>query len=60
MKILGIILCIAAIGLAFGHVIGPKLDRAKNIQEWALFAVLLAVGLRLSQGKKKPKDTDKK
>ena len=60
MKIFGIILCIAAIGLAFSHVTGPKLDTAQNIQEWALVGVLLAVGLRLSQGKTKSKDTDKK
>jgi uncharacterized membrane protein YbjE (DUF340 family) len=60
MKILGIILCIAAIGLAFGLVSGPKLNTEHNLQEWVLFAVLLAVGIRLSQGKRKPKDTDKK
>lgn len=60
MKILGIILCIIAVLLAVGLVSGPKLDAQHQIQEWALFGVLLAVGLRLSQGKKKPKDTDEK
>lgn len=60
MKIVGIILCIVAIFLAVGIISGPKLDTQHNIQQWALFGVLLAVGLRLSQGKKNPKDTGKK
>jgi uncharacterized membrane protein YbjE (DUF340 family) len=60
MKIFAFILCIAAIGLAFGHATGPMLDPAQSIQQWALFGVLLVVGLPLSQGKKKPADTDKK
>jgi uncharacterized membrane protein YbjE (DUF340 family) len=52
MKIFAFILCIAAIGLAFGHATGPMLDPAQSIQQWALFGVLLVVGLPLSQGTK--------
>ena len=61
MKIIGSLLCIAAVGLIFGHIVGQKPDSAAhNIQDWAVIGVLLAIGIPLSQGKKKPKDTDKK
>jgi hypothetical protein len=59
MKIFGSILCIFALIFAVGIMTGPKLDMWQNIAQWSLFAIVLGVGLRLSQGKKKPKDSDK-
>jgi uncharacterized membrane protein YbjE (DUF340 family) len=60
-KVIGSILCIVAILLAFGHIVGQKSDTAAhNIQDWALIGVLLAIGVALSTGKKKPEGTDKK
>jgi hypothetical protein len=60
MKILGSILCIMAVLLMLGHIVDQKPETsAHKIQDWALIGVLLAIGLPLSQGKKKPKDTDK-
>jgi hypothetical protein len=58
MRIVGSILCIAAIILAFGLLSDRKLDGEQKIQEWALFAVLLTIGIALSR-KKKPDDTKK-
>jgi hypothetical protein len=60
MKIAGSILCIIAIISAVGIVTGPKLDIWQTIGQWSIFGILLGVGLRLSQGKKKPKSTDEK
>jgi hypothetical protein len=60
MKIIGSILCLVAICLAVGIMTGPRLDIWQNIAQWSIFGILLGVGLRLSQGKRKPKDTDEK
>lgn len=60
MKIIGSLLCIAAILLGFSLGFGQKPDTTEHkIQDWAVFGVLLVIGIALSQGKKKPKDTDK-
>jgi hypothetical protein len=60
-KAIGSILCVLAILLIFGKTVGQKADTtAHNIQDWAVIGVLLAIGVPLSQGKKKPKDSDKK
>jgi hypothetical protein len=60
-KVIGSILCIVAILLIFGHIVGQKPDTAaQKIQDWAVIGVLLAIGIPLSTGKKKPEGTDKK
>jgi uncharacterized membrane protein YbjE (DUF340 family) len=60
-KVFGSLLCVAAIGLMFGHIVGQKSDTpAHNAQDWALIGVLLAVGIPLSSGKKKSEGTKEK
>lgn len=60
-KVFGSLLCIAAIGLMFNHIVGQKPDTAAhNAQDWALVGVLLAVGIPLSSGKKKSEETKEK
>jgi uncharacterized membrane protein YbjE (DUF340 family) len=60
-KVFGSLLCVVAIGLMFGHIVGQKSDTAAhNAQDWALVGVLLAVGIPLSSGKKKPKSNEEK
>lgn len=51
MRIFGSILCIVAVFFAVGIITGPKRDTAQNTQEWALFSVLLLVGIALSKKK---------
>ena len=68
MKILGNILfiigIILSVSMSFGQgrnsVTGEPNTTAQKIQMWALAAIFLAIGARLSWGKKKPKDIDKK
>ena len=53
-KVIGSILCIVAIFLIFGHIVGRKPDStAHKVQDWALIGVLLAIGIPLSAAKKK-------
>ena len=65
-KAIGTILCVLGILLIVVKVIpggkkpGPPEPRADQIQDWAVIGVLLAIGVPLSQGKKKPQDTEKK
>ena len=58
---MGIIL---SVSITFGQgrdsVTGEPNTTAQKIQMWALVAIFLAIGARLSWGKKKPKDTDEK
>jgi hypothetical protein len=47
--------------LIFGKIVGQKPDTAAHkVQDWAVIGVLLAIEIPLPQGKKKPKDSDKK
>ena len=56
-KIIGIILCVVAIMFIFGRAFDPKPEAIEaKIQDWALIAVLLMVGVALSHAKKKPED----
>lgn len=60
-KGIGTVLCILAILQIASLIIVPKADTtAHRVQDWALVGVLLAVGIPLSQGKKKPTGTDNK
>jgi len=52
-KAVGSLLCIVAIIRVFSLVIGPPADTtAHRVQDWALVAVLLAIGIPLSSGRK--------
>lgn len=56
-RVIGSILCILAILLMFGEIFPHKADTAAHkIQDWAVISVLLAIGIPLSGGKKKPED----
>ena len=58
-KVIGAILCFAAILLTCGKIEGQKADTpAHDIQDWAVIAVLLAIGIPLSMGTKNPGDKD--
>jgi len=60
-KVIGSILCLAAIALAFGQIVARKPDTAEHkIQDWAAVGVLLAIGIALSSGKKKVESAEKK
>ena len=53
-KVIGSILCIAAIGLIIGSLSGPKTSTAtseQKIQNWAAVGVLLTIGIALSASK---------
>jgi hypothetical protein len=61
MKLFGILLCIMAIGGIVHQILSPAPDTTEHkLQDWALTGVLLAIGIPLSKGKKKPKDMNKK
>ena len=60
-KVIGNILCVVAALLILGKLIGQKPDmEVNNIQDWAVIGVLLAIGVALSSGKKKPAAVEKK
>ncbi|MFA5206803.1 MAG: LPXTG cell wall anchor domain-containing protein [Lentisphaeria bacterium] len=55
-KVIGSVLCVVALTIGLGKIIGHKPDTAwHNAQDWALFGVLLTTGIALFHGKKKKK-----
>lgn len=57
-KAIGSILCIVAVFLIVGSIVGQEADTTEQkIQNWAFIGLLLAVGVPLSSGKK-PESTD--
>ena len=59
-KAIGSILCLVAILRIVSLILGPKADTtAHRVQDWALVAVLLAIGVPLSSAKKTPQDSSK-
>ena len=61
-RVIGSILCVAAILLIAGKIIPQKQAESttEKIQDWAVISVLLAIGIPLSSAKKKPNGSDKK
>lgn len=60
-RAIGSILCLLAILRIVSLLIGPKPDAtAHRVQDWAVVAVLLAIGIPLSAAKKKSDEADEK
>ena len=60
-RVIGSILCFAAIMLIFVQIVGQKPEsKSHKVQDWAVIGVLLAIGIALSTAKKKPEGTGKK
>jgi hypothetical protein len=60
-RVVGTILCILAILRIGSLVMASKPDTITNqVQDWALVAVLLTIGMALSSAKKKPDAVEKK
>ena len=58
-KAIGSILCVVAILLVIGKIIPSKPETtAHKVQDWAVIGVLLAIGIPLSQAKKKSKESN--